>query len=188
MKNCVHSHNKPTNIAIVEIYITCIYSSIFTTVSNDEQESSRIQPKDDDNQSDYFADAETSSCGSHDLVGYWSDLQVENGKWALCYWIQYLHWIQFVTLHFLKSDCKTLLSVSWQYTFLCWFVRRIWCCRCTSSRLLLSDNRSSHYLSLVCWIMYYVIWMLLILPMVWVCLVTGPENSIHPLCQSDAKT
>ena len=80
MKNCVHSHNKPTNIAIVEIYIKCIYSSIFTTVSNDEQESSRIQPKDDDNQSDYFADAETSSCGSHDFVGYWSDLQVENGK------------------------------------------------------------------------------------------------------------
>ena len=39
-----------------------------------------MQPKDDDNQSDYFADAETSSGGSHDLVGDWSDLQVENGK------------------------------------------------------------------------------------------------------------
>ena len=79
MKNCVHSHNKPTNIAIVEIYIKCIYSLTFTTVSNDEQESSRIQPQDDDNQSSYFADTETS-CGSHDSVGYWSDLQVENGK------------------------------------------------------------------------------------------------------------
>ena len=90
----------------------CIYSSIFKTVSNDEEESSRMQPKDDDNQSDYFADAETSSSGSHDLVGDWSDLQVENGKWALSYWIQYFHWIQFVTLHFLKSDCKTFLSVS----------------------------------------------------------------------------
>ena len=168
MKNCVHSHNNPTNIAIVEIYIKCIYSSIFTTVSNDEQESSRIQPKDDDNQSDYFADAETSSCGSHDLVGYWSDLQVENGKWALCYWIQYSHWIQFVTLHFLKSDCKTLLSVSWQYTFRCWFVRRIWCCRCTSSRLLSSDKGVITCCLFAGWCVN-VIWMLLILLMVWVC-------------------
>ena len=80
MKNCIQSHNKPINIAIVEIYIKCIYSSIFKTVSDDEEESSRMQPKDDDNQIDYFADAETSSRGSLDLVGDWSDLQVENGK------------------------------------------------------------------------------------------------------------
>ena len=39
-----------------------------------------MQPKDDDNQSGYFADAETSSCGSLDLVGDWSDLEEENGK------------------------------------------------------------------------------------------------------------
>ena len=52
----------------------------FTTVSIDEQESSRMQPKDDDNQSGYFADVETSSCGSLDLVGDWSDLEEENGK------------------------------------------------------------------------------------------------------------
>ena len=42
--------------------------------------------------------AETSSCGSLDLVGSWSDLEEENGKWAFCYWIQYFHWIPFVTL------------------------------------------------------------------------------------------
>ena len=55
-----------------------------------------MQPKDDDNQSDYFADAETSSCGSLDLVGDWSDLEEENGKWAFCYsWIRYSHWIPF---------------------------------------------------------------------------------------------
>ena len=52
----------------------------FTTVSIDEQESSRMQPQDDDNQSGYFADVETSSCGSLDLVGDWSDLEEENGK------------------------------------------------------------------------------------------------------------
>ena len=52
----------------------------FTTVSIDEQESSRMQLKDDDNQSGYFADVETSSCGSLDLVGDWSDLEEENGK------------------------------------------------------------------------------------------------------------
>ena len=52
----------------------------FTTVSIDEQESSRMQPKDDDNQSDYFADAKTSSCGSLEFNGDWSDLEEENGK------------------------------------------------------------------------------------------------------------
>ena len=71
-----------------------------------------MQPKDDDNQSDYFADAETSSCGSLELIGDWSDLEEENGKWTFCYWIQYFHWIPFVTLKPLKSACKTLLSVS----------------------------------------------------------------------------
>ena len=39
-----------------------------------------MQPKDDDNQSDYFADAETSSCGSLELIGDWSDLEEENCK------------------------------------------------------------------------------------------------------------
>ena len=57
-----------------------------------------MQPKYDDNQSGYLADTETSSCGSLDLVGDWSDLEEENGKWAFCYWIQYFHWIPFVTL------------------------------------------------------------------------------------------
>ena len=79
MKNCIHIHDKLINIAIVEICIKCIYPSIFTTVSNDEQKSSKMQPKDDDNQSDYFADAETSPCGSLELVDNWSDLGEENG-------------------------------------------------------------------------------------------------------------
>ena len=39
-----------------------------------------MQPKDDDNQSDYFADAKTSSCGSREFNGDWSDLEEENGK------------------------------------------------------------------------------------------------------------
>ena len=67
-------------MTIVEIYVKCIYSSVFTTVSNDERESSRMQPKDDDNQSDYFADAKTSSCGSLEFIGDWSDLEEENGN------------------------------------------------------------------------------------------------------------
>ena len=66
-------------MTIVEIYVKCIYSSVFTTFFNDEQESSRMQPKDDDNQSDYFADAKTS-CGSLEFIGDWSDLEEENGK------------------------------------------------------------------------------------------------------------
>ena len=57
-----------------------------------------MQPKDDDNQSDYFADVETSSCGSLELIGDWSDLEEENCKWTFYYWIQYFHWIPFVTL------------------------------------------------------------------------------------------
>ena len=72
--------DKLISINFVEIYVKCIYSLIFTTVSNDERESSRMQPKDDDNQSDYFADVETSSCGSLELIGDWSDLEEENGK------------------------------------------------------------------------------------------------------------
>ncbi|XP_022800846.1 uncharacterized protein LOC111338609 isoform X1 [Stylophora pistillata] len=50
------------------------------TVPNDEQESSRMQLKGDDNQSDYFADAETSSCGSLEFNGDWSDF--DEGKGA----------------------------------------------------------------------------------------------------------
>ena len=67
-------------MTIVEIYVKCIYSSVLTTFFNDEQESSRMQLKDDDNQSDYFADAKTSSCGSREFNGDWSDLEEENGK------------------------------------------------------------------------------------------------------------
>jgi len=37
------------------------------------------QPKDDDNQSDYFADAETSSCGSFELKVGWPDSETEEG-------------------------------------------------------------------------------------------------------------
>ena len=67
-------------MTIVEIYVKCIYSLVLTTFFNDEQESSRMQPKDDDDQSDYFADAKTSSCGSLEYIGDWSDLEEENGK------------------------------------------------------------------------------------------------------------
>lgn len=49
------------------------------TVPNDEQELSRMQLKADDNQSDYFADAETSSCGSLEFNGDWSDFDEGNG-------------------------------------------------------------------------------------------------------------
>ena len=67
-------------MTIVEIYVKCIYSSVLTTFFNDEQESSRMQPKDDDNQSDYFTDAKSSSCGDREFNGDWSDLEEENGK------------------------------------------------------------------------------------------------------------
>ena len=67
-------------MTIVEIYVKCIYSSVLTTFFNDEQESSRMQPKDDDNQSDYFAEAKTASCGYREFNGDWSDLEEENGK------------------------------------------------------------------------------------------------------------
>ena len=67
-------------MTIVKIYVKCIYSSVLTTFFNDEQESSRMQLWDDDDQSDYFANAKFSSCGSLEFNGDWSDLEEENGK------------------------------------------------------------------------------------------------------------
>ena len=40
------------------------------------------QSKDDDNQSDYFADAETSSCGSFDLEIGWCDSEDGKGNYV----------------------------------------------------------------------------------------------------------
>jgi len=48
-------------------------------VIEDETDLESGKSKDDDNQSDYFADAETSSCGSFDLEIGWSDSEDREG-------------------------------------------------------------------------------------------------------------
>ena len=53
--------------------------SISTAVIEDETDLETGQSKDDDNQSDYFADAETSSCGSFELEIGWSDSEDGEG-------------------------------------------------------------------------------------------------------------
>ena len=52
---------------------------ISAAVVEDETDLESGQPKDDDNQSDYFADAETSSCGSFDREIGWSDSEDGEG-------------------------------------------------------------------------------------------------------------
>ena len=54
---------------------------ISAAVTEDETDCKSGQSKDDDNQSDYFADAETFSCGSLELeVGWEEDGEAEYGE------------------------------------------------------------------------------------------------------------
>ena len=53
--------------------------SISAAVIDDETDLEIGQSKDDDDQSDYFADAETSSCGSFELGIGWSDSEDGEG-------------------------------------------------------------------------------------------------------------
>lgn len=53
--------------------------SISVAVIDDETDLEIGQSKDDDDQSDYFADAETSSCGSFELEIGWSDSEDGEG-------------------------------------------------------------------------------------------------------------
>lgn len=55
--------------------------SISVAVIDDETDLEIGQSKDDDDQSDYFADAETSSCGSFELEIGWSDSEDGEGAW-----------------------------------------------------------------------------------------------------------
>lgn len=55
----------------------CVFIS--TAVIEEETNLESRQSKDDDNQSDYFADAETSSCGSFELEIGWSDSEDGEG-------------------------------------------------------------------------------------------------------------
>ena len=52
---------------------------VSAAVIEDETDLESGQSKDDDNQSDYFADAETFSCGSFDLETGWSDSEDGEG-------------------------------------------------------------------------------------------------------------
>lgn len=56
--------------------------SISAAVVEDETDLEIGQSKDDDNESDYFADAETSSCGSFELEIGWSDSEDGEGVWT----------------------------------------------------------------------------------------------------------
>lgn len=53
--------------------------SISAAVIADETDLEIGQSKDDNDQSDYFADAETSSCGSFELEIGWSDSEDGEG-------------------------------------------------------------------------------------------------------------
>lgn len=55
----------------------CVFIS--TAVIEEETNLESGQSEDDDNQSDYFADAETSSCGSFELEIGWSDSEDGEG-------------------------------------------------------------------------------------------------------------
>lgn len=59
--------------------------SISAAVDEDETDQGIGQSKDDDNESDYFADAETSSCGSFELEIGWSDSEGGEGVWNNLY-------------------------------------------------------------------------------------------------------
>ena len=50
-----------------------VFGSIFAAVTKDETDLESVQSEDEDNQSDYFADVETSSCSSFELEAGISD-------------------------------------------------------------------------------------------------------------------
>ena len=52
-----------------------------STAAQDESTKGLEQPSDTDDTSDYFADVETSSCGSSDHVIMWTNMSEKKAAW-----------------------------------------------------------------------------------------------------------
>ena len=85
LPSCLVSHHQPDYkkkvLTCSEFWIQICCGSISAAVIEDETDLENGQSKEDDNQSDYFADAETSSCGSFELEFEWSDSEDGEGVW-----------------------------------------------------------------------------------------------------------